>query len=82
MAGWIIWKYNQLSPQLGRVGAWAELGKKRSITQFDYILGNHPIYNTHKAHIEFCPNPFRMGSNKTYSKQGGGGIHAPLVIHK
>ena len=26
MGGWIIWKYNQLSPQLGWVGAWAELG--------------------------------------------------------
>ena len=26
VGGWIIWKYNQLSPQLGRVGAWAELG--------------------------------------------------------
>ena len=26
LGGWIIWKYNQLSPQLGWVGAWAELG--------------------------------------------------------
>ena len=24
--GWIIWKYNQLSPKLGWVRAWAELG--------------------------------------------------------
>ena len=27
LGGWIIEKYNQLSPQLGWVGAWAELGK-------------------------------------------------------
>ena len=26
VGGWIIWKYNQLSPKLGWVGAWAELG--------------------------------------------------------
>ena len=26
VGGWIIWKYNQLSPQLGWVGALAELG--------------------------------------------------------
>ena len=26
VTGWIIWKYNQLSHQLGWVGAWAELG--------------------------------------------------------
>ena len=31
MGGWIIWKYNQLSPQLGSVGAWAELGNKEGI---------------------------------------------------
>ena len=27
VCGCIIWKYNQLSPKLGWVGAWAELGK-------------------------------------------------------
>ena len=32
LGGWIIWKYKQLSPQLGWVGACAELGKKRSKT--------------------------------------------------
>ena len=26
LGGWIIWKYNQFSPQLGWIGAWAELG--------------------------------------------------------
>ena len=29
VGGWIIWKYNQLSPKLGWVGAWAELGKNK-----------------------------------------------------
>ena len=31
VGGWIIWKYNQLSPQLGWVGAWAELGNFRTL---------------------------------------------------
>ena len=31
VGGWIKWKYNQLSPQLGWARAWAELGKKATV---------------------------------------------------
>ena len=37
MGGWIIGKYSQLSPKLGWVGAWAELGNKQNIDAIDQV---------------------------------------------
>ena len=31
VGGWIIWKYSQLSPKLGWLGAWAELENLKTV---------------------------------------------------
>ena len=37
VGGWIIWKYNQLSHQLGWIEAWAELSKNNVTFILSYI---------------------------------------------
>ena len=49
VGGWIKWKYNQLRPQLGWVGAWAEL----AIIIIEYQL----IINEKSPTINLISNP-------------------------